>query len=390
MDEEKEYTWETEYERTWEALKEDDDGSLQAAVDDVIHRAKRRRALLRDPNVRLGMMRHLFIVVDLSTSMEDQDLRPNRLFASLKLLEKFVEEFFDQNPISQLGILTTSNKRADKLTELGGNPKRHIQALRGLKERACIGEPSLQNALDLAAQTLKHMPGHSSREVLIVFGSLTTCDPGSIIDTIQSMKANNVQVSIIGLAADVRICRKICHDTQGQYHVIVDEPHFKELLNQQVTPPNATSSTESSLIRMGFPRHEQGQQPSMCNCHLESSSSEGFSTGGYFCPQCRSKYCELPVECRACGLTLVSAPHLARSYHHLFLLEPFNEVRTEVAIFHKEKRICYSCQSQLNDPMSYQCSKCRQVFCVDCDLFVHETLHSCPGCSSSRKPRYSE
>ena len=32
------------------------------------------------------------------------------------------------------------------------------------------------------------------------------------------------------------------------------------------------------------------------------------------------RYCELPVECRGCGLTLVSAPHLARSYHHLFPL----------------------------------------------------------------------
>ena len=42
--------------------------------------------------------------------------------------------------------------------------------------------------------------------------------------------------------------------------------------------------------------------------------------------QCQSKYCELPVECKACGLTLVSAPHLARSYHHLFPLPAFNEV----------------------------------------------------------------
>ena len=43
----------------------------------------------------------------------------------------------------------------------------------------------------------------------------------------------------------------------------------------------------------------------------------------YLCPQCSAKYCELPVECRGCGLTLVSAPHLARSYHHLFPMPPF-------------------------------------------------------------------
>jgi transcription initiation factor TFIIH subunit 2 len=31
----------------------------------------------------------------------------------------------------------------------------------------------------------RNMPGHASREVLIIFGSLTTCDPGNVIETIQ-------------------------------------------------------------------------------------------------------------------------------------------------------------------------------------------------------------
>ena len=45
--------------------------------------------------------------------------------------------------------------------------------------------------------------------------------------------------------------------------------------------------------------------------------------------KCQAKYCELPVECKCCGLTLVSAPHLARSYHHLFPLPVFTEVRSK-------------------------------------------------------------
>jgi len=27
-----------------------------------------------------------------------------------------------------------------------------------------------------------------------------------------------------------------------------------------------------------------------------------------------------------------------------------------------------------------RCPLCRQLFCVDCDAFVHETLFNCPGC----------
>ena len=83
----------------------------------------------------------------------------------LKLLEKFVEEFFYLNPISQLGLIITKDKRAEVFNELTGNPKKHVERIRKLVEVTCSGEPSLQNSLETAMQTLKHMPGHASREV---------------------------------------------------------------------------------------------------------------------------------------------------------------------------------------------------------------------------------
>lgn len=47
-----------------------------------------------------------------------------------QLLEKFVEEFFDQNPLSQLGIVAMKNKRAEKITELSGNVRKHLKAIK--------------------------------------------------------------------------------------------------------------------------------------------------------------------------------------------------------------------------------------------------------------------
>ncbi len=52
--------------------------------------------------------------------------------------------------------------------------------------------------------------------------------------------------------------------------------------------------------------------------------------GGFNCPKCLSKLCELPSECRICGLTLVSSPHLARSYHHLFPVNDFIEINSRL------------------------------------------------------------
>lgn len=68
-----------------EAIKEDDDGFLEASVSDIIHRAKRKRQALKPGNAKLGMMRHLYIVIDCSDSMSNQDLKPTRLLCTLKV-----------------------------------------------------------------------------------------------------------------------------------------------------------------------------------------------------------------------------------------------------------------------------------------------------------------
>ncbi|KAM9821269.1 general transcription factor IIH subunit 2 isoform X3 [Syngnathus typhle] len=285
MDEEPERTkrWEGGYERTWEILKEDESGSLKATVEEILFQSKRDRIIKSCGQIRLGMMRHLFVVIDCSRSMEDQDLKPNRLTATLKLMEAFIEEYFDQNPISQVGIIFTKNKRAEKLTDLSGNPKKHIGVLKKEVDTVCVGEPSLYNSLNLALQTLKHMPGHTSREILIILSSLTTCDPANIYEMIQGSPS-------IPLA--LRLIRT----------------------------PNPLS---------------------------------------------------------AWRLTLVSAPHLARSFHHLFPLHVFIETPVENT---PEKRFCESCQGELKDKRMFTCPSCRSAFCVECDHFIHDTLHCCPGC----------
>lgn len=67
------------------------------------------------------------------------------------------------------------------------------------------GEPSLQNSLELALKSLRLLPSHASKEILIIIGALTTCDPGDINETIRvcfiafiesnsALKALNVEI----------------------------------------------------------------------------------------------------------------------------------------------------------------------------------------------------
>ena len=75
------------------------------------------------------MMRHFYVVLDCSEAMSVPDLKPTRFICTLKLLEIFIEEFFDQNPISQIGVIAMKGKRAEKITELGGSCRKNVKAL---------------------------------------------------------------------------------------------------------------------------------------------------------------------------------------------------------------------------------------------------------------------
>lgn len=154
-------------------------------------------------NQKLGMMRHLFILLDCSEYMTSPDLKPSRFLCTLKVssfkvilihfksntelqfVKMFVESFFDQNPLSQLGTILMHNKRAEMLNDLAGNYRKHLKYLNNLSKMALNGEVSLQNGLEMALNLLKLLPSHASKEILVIMGSLTTCDPGDITTTFE-------------------------------------------------------------------------------------------------------------------------------------------------------------------------------------------------------------
>lgn len=147
-------SWEEEYARSWDVLTEDVHGSLEGAVAAFLTSNKRRRILRDTAAVQRGIIRHLFLIIDLSESMLDRDMRPSRLELTLKYAQEFVTEFFDQNPISQLGIIVTRDGMAERISPLGGNPVEHLKALQNKKKLLASGEPSLQNALNMARSGL--------------------------------------------------------------------------------------------------------------------------------------------------------------------------------------------------------------------------------------------
>lgn len=101
-----------------------------------------------------GIIRHLILVLDLSHSMSEKDLRPTRYLLTLRYAQDFVREFFEQNPISQLGILGLRDGLAVRVSDMSGNPAEHTSAIQGLRTQEPKGLPSLQNGLEMARGAL--------------------------------------------------------------------------------------------------------------------------------------------------------------------------------------------------------------------------------------------
>lgn len=341
--------------------------------------------------------------------MVEKDLRPNRYLLTIRYASDFVTEFFEQNPISQLGIVGMRDGLAIRISDMSGNPAQHLSKLHELRAEQPDGVPSLQNALEMCRAALFHAPSHGTREIMIIYGALITSDPGDIHTTIASLVSDRIRVTVIGLAAQVAICAELCSKTNAgdnsTYAVAMHEQHFRELVMAVTTPPVTRSQkqAESSLLMMGFPSRTlaTGKSLSLCACHGKPCKR------GYMCSRCGNKVCSLPAECPACGLTLILSTHLARSYHHLFPLRNWHEVSWTKA---RQKRsvACFSCQAPfptvprpgssrtegrkdnqatkgISESGRYACEVCDNHFCIDCDVFAHEVVHNCPGCQSDTR-----
>ncbi|PFH51545.1 hypothetical protein AMATHDRAFT_59019 [Amanita thiersii Skay4041] len=390
------YTWEASYARSWETVQEDEAGSLQTSVEELLARGRRRRLLAPAAAVRRTIIRHLILLLDLSMSMLDRDMRPTRFDLMLQYAREFIVEWFDQNPLGQMGVVGMRAGLGERICEMSGNPQDVLKAISERHKLEPAGEPSLQNSIEMARSSMSHLPTHSSREILIIFGSLTTCDPGNIHDTLDSCVKNRIRVSVVALAAEMKICRELCDKTGGQFGVALNEGHFKDLLFELVPPPTQRALTRAAgagisnpaadLMMMGFPtRLPDASPPSLCVCHSEMKSE------GFLCPRCQAKICEAPTDCDICGLLIVSSPHLARSYHHLFPVKPYEAVMT-LENGETAAPECHACSRPFPTSTSttageglspvgrYRCLECRNEFCSDCDVFIHDVVHCCPGC----------
>lgn len=429
------YNWEKQYTGAYKILLDTSDKDLPRKR--YIERERKIREKIKKFNIekkrlKKGIVRWLFIVVDMGSAMETQkdyiikEDQNNYITGSSKKeasdgggetksvrrvemvaqkLEEFISEYFDQNPLCQIGLIATRDGTAEYIEMIGDNVSQLRSKLREyFQTQLPRGLPSIQNSLRLAAHSLCNLaPKYASKEILIIYSTpYTTCDPGDIFKTMKRLQMNHITCSVIGFGGEMFVLKKLTTLTNGRYVVPRNTPDFHDLLmtfSRPIASSNQNQIIVPEMIHMGFPSRRSDSTQSFCACHNE------ITPGGYVCPKCSSKYCHLPCKCKICDLMLVSSPHLARSFHHLFPVEDFIDLHipmlpeeeeneattlTHLAIGQKHplqltstvRTHCFSCQQRLRHSlnMRMQCPTCKNIFCVDCSDFIHGQLYNCPGC----------
>ncbi|KAH0602311.1 uncharacterized protein H6S33_009829, partial [Morchella sextelata] len=179
-----------------------------------------------------GIIRHVMLILDLSIAMAEKDFRPTRYLLAIRYACDYVREYFEQNPISQLAVLGMRDGLAVRVSDMSGNPTDHIEAIQKLR----LDDPRAPRVCRTNA------PTHGTREVVIVFGALHSSDPGDIHQTIAHLVADKIRVSVVGLSAQVAVCRdrlvsKTNAGSTSTYGVALDDKHFRELLIDTTIPP---------------------------------------------------------------------------------------------------------------------------------------------------------
>ena len=198
------YRWEQGMERSWDDIEEDESGQLRDAR--AASHYKRQRLEYASRSAKRRMVRYVVLIIDLSNGLDPKhntDLRPHPLTAFRNLAELFVREFFEQNPVSQLGLVVTRDRQAHMTSHIGGSPKQHIAKMEKEWGEEPCGQPTLEKSLKIAQQALLGTPTYGSREIVVLYGSAHTVDPGDIHDAIDGLSTHAIRARCAGASSTV-------------------------------------------------------------------------------------------------------------------------------------------------------------------------------------------
>ena len=117
------FSWEASYSKVWSVILDDDFDSIQNSIKkfNALQQKRLTRNISLIPGLKKGLIRNFIIIIDASKVGNETDLYPTRIKWLLNRIKEFSNEYFEQNPLCQLGILITKDGIAEKVSDLTSN-----------------------------------------------------------------------------------------------------------------------------------------------------------------------------------------------------------------------------------------------------------------------------
>lgn len=235
----------------------------------------------------------------------------------------------------------------------------------------------------------------------MITSAISTQDPGDLYEVIGRLQTYKIQTSILNLSVKNYIGEQITKFTGGEFRLSKDPNHFKTLLMIYIQPKSLIrDGIVHEMIKIGFPEKKANKHA------FDANNKRCFEF--FVCPVCKAKNSSLPTNCGVCKTLLASAPFIARTEnsslqrgkYELIRVEGFqsNHIliggqekstmeREDVVKFEDVKdRRCAACDEGFDKVLTESngvisnCPKCRNLFCLNCDIYIHSNLYQCPLC----------
>ncbi|VWU52130.1 general transcription factor IIH subunit 2 [Hepatocystis sp. ex Piliocolobus tephrosceles] len=364
------FTWEQDVERSWNLLVEND-GVLQHIDQETFkENVKDKNKLSEIRSLRKGIFRHLIILFDMSNSMLDRDFKPDRINVFIECVESFLRNFYFKNPVGHVAVVALKNSTAKLIQPFTSNLEDVLESITKERGLGLQGSPSLQEGLEIANNLLSDIPLYGTKEIIILYGSIRTCDKKNILNTLNILLENKINVNCISIAPEMYVLKNICEQAKGNYKICTTKNELLYEINNFAETPLWMYGMEPELIHICFPTKRKITTKIICSCHNK------LNTDTYVCTFCNSYTCKIPAKCKVCGIHLISMHDISHIANNLQYCPAFVEMDRP---YNYQITNCASCNQQLYDKMS-QCTKCKNCFCLDCDAYIHEDLNQCPLC----------
>lgn len=367
-----EHSWLQWFQKSWLDIEEGRDGRLtspEGTERKVFARTYAEEGRIPTQSgvaIKKGLIRFMFIIVDFSASMRQTDYKPVRSDYLFNELSLFIETFFDKNPLSYVSLVSMRDGGVHFITRMNGQPNFQIKKLKEyIQANPPSGTCSLVKAIDLVLRT-GDLPLYASKEILVIWGSLSSVDsvqtPVHPYLTEKLASHGGLDITVLSMSPELYALKKI----STKFLVALNPTDFHEKLTAVVNPKQ-NAQAKPVYIKMGFPLKTVNCPLTKCACHLD------FHSTLFTCPQCKSLVCEIPTNCPVCKLTLVERDMLTRIHRLLYDMPRFTQIQVDDGN-------CNACSTPVD--FAVKCSECNEVYCYDCDAFLHEKLRHCLGCLS--------